>query len=125
MRVNNISLRVAELVLCITKFNKLNTVQPTKPYSEEDINTFYNDVDETLRKPNQYMMVMGYFNDQIAKRTNPMETATGKFGHELSNERGDTLIEWATSRQYKIMNTMFQKKAGRRWMWKRPKLTTS
>ena len=73
-----------------------------------------------LRKPNQYMIVMGYFNDQIGKRTNAMETATGKFGHELSNERGDTLIEWATSRKYKIKNTTFQKKASRRWMWKRP-----
>ena len=47
MRLNNIIPRVAELVLCITKLNKLNTVQPTTPYSEEDINTFYNDVDET------------------------------------------------------------------------------
>ena len=49
-----------------------------------------------------------------------METATGKFGLELRNERGDTLVEWATSRQNKIMNTMFQKKAGGRWTWKSP-----
>ena len=31
------------------------------------------------------------------------------------NERGDTLVEWATSKNFKIMNTQFQKKAGRRW----------
>ena len=30
-------------------------------------------------------------------------------------ERGNTLVEWATSRKYKITNAMFQKKAGRRW----------
>ena len=41
-----------------------------------------------------------------------METPTGKF----RNERGD--IERATSRTFKIMNTIFQKKAGRRWTWK-------
>ena len=34
---------------------------------------------------------MGDFNAQIEKRTNPMERATGTFGLELRNERGDTL----------------------------------
>ena len=63
---------------------------------------------------------MGDFSAQIGKRKSPMETATGKFGLELKNERGDTLVEWATSRKYKIMNTTFQKKAGRRWTWNSP-----
>ena len=58
------------------------------------------------------------FNAHIGKRTNPTETATGKFGLELRNESRDTLVEWATSRKYKIMNTIFQKTAGRRWTWK-------
>ena len=56
---------------------------------------------------------MGDFNAQIGKRTNPIETATGIFRLELRNERGDTLVEWATLRKYKILHTMFQKKAGR------------
>ena len=62
--------------------------------------------------------VTGDFIAQIGKRTNPIET--GKFGFDLRNERGYTLVEWATSKQYKIMNTMFQKKAGRRWAWISP-----
>ena len=55
VRVNSIGHRVAELVLCITKRYKLNIVQvyaPTTSYSEEDMNSFYNDVDEILGKPN-------------------------------------------------------------------------
>ena len=98
--------------------NKLKIVQvyaPTTSYSEEDINSFNNDVGETLGKPNHYTTVMGDFNAQIRKRTNPMETATDTIGFELRNERGGILVEWATSRKYKIMNTTFQKKAGRRW----------
>ena len=63
---------------------------------------------------------MGDFKAQIGKRTNPMETATSKFGLDLRNDRGDTLVEWVTSRKYKIINTMFQKKARRRWTWKSP-----
>ena len=55
---------------------------------------------------------MGNFNALIGKRTNPMETATGKFGIDWKTK------EWATSRKHKIMDTLFQKKAGRRWTWK-------
>ena len=63
---------------------------------------------------------MGDFNAQIWKRTNPMETARGTFGLGLKEEGGDTFVEWATSRKYKITNTMLQKKAGTRWTWKSP-----
>ena len=66
--------------------------------SLEDINSFYNDVDENLGK--HFMIVIGDFGVQIGKRTNPMEMAMGKFGLELRNERGNTLVEWATSRKY-------------------------
>ena len=43
---------------------------PTTSYSDEDINNFYNDVDETLGKANHYTIMMGDFNAQIRKRTN-------------------------------------------------------
>ena len=71
MRGNSTSPTVAELVLCITKRYKLNIVQvyaPTTSDSEEDINSFYNNVDETKGKPNHYTSMMGDFNSQIDKR---------------------------------------------------------
>ena len=114
MRVNSLSPRVAEFVRYITKRYKLKIVQVYAP----TIISFYNDVDETLGKPNDYMIVMGDFNAQTRKRTYPMETTTAKFGFELRNERGDTFVERATSRKYNILNTVFQNKAGRRWTWK-------
>ena len=64
VRVNGIGPRLAEFDMCITKRYKLNIVQihaPTTSHSEEGIHSFYNDVDETLGKPNHYMIVMGYF----------------------------------------------------------------
>ena len=103
--------RLLKIVQVFTNHIVLNSV--------EDITSFHNDIHDTLWKPNRYTIVMGDFNAQIGKRTNPMETATGKCGLELRNERGDTMVEWATPGKYKIMNTVFQKKAGRRWMWKR------
>ena len=47
---------------------------------------------------------MGGFNAEVGKRTDHMETTTGKFGLELRNKRGNTLVEWVTSRKYKIMS---------------------
>ena len=93
---------------------------PTTSYTEEDINSFCNDVDEHLKKLNHKTMVLGDFNVEIGKRTKPMDTATDRCGFELRNERDNTLVEWAASKKYKIMNTMFQKKAGRKWTWTSP-----
>ena len=113
--INSMSPREAELVVCIAKRSKIKIVQvfaPTTSYSEEDINA--------LGKPNHYKVVLGDFNAPTGKIINPMERATGKCGLELRNERGDILVEWATSRKYQIMNTMFQKKPGRRLTLKSP-----
>ena len=98
---------------------------PTTSYSDEDINNFYNDVDDTLGKPNHYTIVTGDFNAKIGKTTNPMETPIDTFGLGLRNKRGDTSVEWATSIKYKIMHTMFKKNAGRRWTWKCPNGVTN
>ena len=65
MRVRSISPRVAELVLSITKRYKLKIMHvyaPTISYSEENINSFYSNVGETLGKPNHKPIVMGDFN---------------------------------------------------------------
>ena len=123
MRVKSISPRVTELIFIHNKVlhTKDSVSRCTKTsYSEEDINSFYNDVDDNLGKPSQYTIEMGHFDAQMGKSPNRKETAMGKFGHELRNERGDSLVECATSKKYKIINTMFQKKAGRRWTWKIP-----
>ena len=63
---------------------------------------------------------MGDFNTKVGGQTNASEIATGCFGMGQRNERRDTLVEWATSKNFKIMNTQFQKKAGRRWTWRSP-----
>ena len=45
---------------------------------------------------------------KVGGQTNTSERATGCFGLGQRNE-------WATSNNFKIMNSQFQKKAGRRW----------
>ena len=50
---------------------------------------------------------MGDFNAKIGVQTNTSERATGCFDLGQRNERGDTLVEWATSNNFKTMNTPF------------------
>ena len=80
VRVNNISPRVAELVLCITKCYKLKIVQiyaPTTSHSEEDINSFYNDVNET-REPKPLHDSDGRLQCRIMETDKPYGNGNGQ-----------------------------------------------
>ena len=84
-------------------------------HSDEETDNFYNTIDKILEKQTHCTIVMGDFNAKVGGQTNTSERATGCFGLGQRNERGDTLVEWATSKNFMIMNTQFQKKAGGRW----------
>ena len=123
LSVSSGSSRVAELVLRITYIYQVNIVQvyaPTTSHSDEETDNFYITIDKLLEKQTHCTIVMGDFNAKVGGQTNTSARATGSFGLGQRNERGDTLAEWATSRNFKIMNTPFQKKAGRRWTWRSP-----
>ena len=123
-RVSSVNSRVAELVLRITDRYQLKIVHvyaPTTSHSDEETDNFYNTIDKIPEKQTHYTIVMGDFNAKVGGQTNTSERATGCFGLGQRNERGDTIVvEWATSNILKIMNTQFQKKAGRRWTWRSP-----
>ena len=54
------------------------------------------------------------FNAIVGCQTNASERVKGGFGLGHRHERGDTLVECATSTNFKIMNIQFRKKAERR-----------
>ena len=133
-RVSSGSSRVAELIIRITDRYQLKIVQVymrQRHLTQTKItHKFYNTIDKILEKQTHYTIVMGDLNAKVGGQTNKSERATGCFGLGQRNERVDTLVELATSKNFKIMNTQFQKKAGRRWTWRSPygstktKLTT-
>ena len=57
-------------------------------------------------KTAQYTLILGDLNARVGGQTNTSERATGCFGLGQRNERGDTLAECATSKNFKIMNTI-------------------
>ena len=105
-RVSSGNSRVAGLVLRITDRYQLKIVQvyaPTTSHSYEETDNFYNTIDKILEKQTHYTIVMGDFNAKVGGQTNTSERATGCFGLGQRNERGDTLVEWAISKNFKIM----------------------
>ena len=109
-RVSSGNSRVAELVLRITDRYQIKIVQvyaPTTSHSDEETDNFYNTIDKILEKQTHYTIVMEDFNAKVGGQTNTSERATGYVGLVRRNERGDTLVEWATSNNVKIMNTQF------------------
>ena len=121
-RVSSGSSRVAELVLRITDRCQLEIVQvyaPTTSHSDEEIDNFYNTIDTILEKQTHYTIAMG---DLMRKLEDKQIHQKGRHDASawVSEMKEETLIEWATSNNFKIMNTQFQKKAGRRWTWRSP-----
>ena len=85
------------------------------PQTKETI--LYNVIDKVRRKQNRKTCVTVA---TVGGQTNTSERMTGTFRLWQRNERGDTLVDWATSEKHQMMNTQFQKKSGRRWTWRSP-----
>ena len=102
-RVSSGNSRVAELVLRITDRYQLKIVQvyaPTTSHSDEETDNLYNTIDKILEKQTHYTIVMGDFNANVGEQANTAERATGCIDLSQRNERGDTLVEWATPNDF-------------------------
>ena len=92
-----------------------SSICATTSHSDEETNNFYNIIDNILEKRTHYTIVMDDFNAKVGGQIHTSERTTYCFCLGQRNER-----EGATTHYFKIMNTQFQKKAGRRWTWTRP-----
>src|SRR5271156_3493502 len=61
---------------------------------------------------------MGDFNATIGKQQDGENHVLGRHGAGRRNERGDRLVEFATSRNLYIANTKFHMKS--KWTWRSP-----
>ncbi len=71
---------------------------PNISHSDEETYNFYNTIDKILEKQTHYTIVLGDFIAKVGGQTNTSERATGCFGLGQRNERGETIVEWATSK---------------------------
>ena len=93
---------------------------PTQDYSDEDIEQFYEEIQQAVKytNSNDVLLVMGDCNAKVGMKA--MEDVVGKFGIVNRNERGDRLIEFCQINNLTISNTWFQHHPRKVYAWKSP-----
>ena len=93
---------------------------PTTDATDEEIETFYSQLQEVLDKaPKKDMIItMGDFNAKVGRQAD--EKVAGKFGLGQRNEAGDTLVDFCKENQLWIANTHYQQHARRLYTWTSP-----
>lgn len=93
---------------------------PTSTCSEEDLETFYEDVNKAMKqcKSQDNIIVMGDVNAKVGKGRHG--NIVGPYGLGERNVRGDSWVEWCESYDQVIMNTWFQQHPRRLWTWRSP-----
>ena len=112
MEFKGASERTAILVVKINSKCSIKIIQVYAPtYSDEVVADMYKEINELMDAiVTQHTVVLGDFNAKIGWRNIGENSIMGPYGTGERNERGDRLIEFATSRQLYIANSKFQKK---------------
>lgn len=95
---------------------------PTSNSSDEDIDEFYRQLEETLASINRkdVKIVIGDWNAKVGDDNTGMEMVMGRYGYGERNDRGERLIEFASRHSLYVTNTRFQQKESRKWTWLSP-----
>lgn len=124
MKFEGISDRVVSITVKINKRYSMQIVQvyaPTTSYDDDEVEEFYEEVTKALESnKSHYKFIIGDFNAKIGKHQQSDGKTTGSHGLGERNERGERLIQFATSRKFNITNTLFEKPQKRRWTWRSP-----
>ncbi|KAK6026459.1 hypothetical protein OSTOST_07586 [Ostertagia ostertagi] len=102
------------------KADVIGVYAPTSQHDDEEVEQFYEEINEALRIPSTYTIVQGDMNASVGKKTENDGREMGKFGYGERNERGEQMINFSTSNRLRIMNTFFMKPEKRLWTWKSP-----
>src|SRR5271163_2190989 len=115
---------VAMLVVKINSKYTIKVIQvyaPTSTYDDEIVEEMYDEINTLMDAVKTHCtMVIGDFNAKIGSRKTGEDNIMGISGIGERNERGERLIEFATSRKLYIANRKYHRKTGRKWTWKSP-----
>ncbi|CAH2085157.1 unnamed protein product [Euphydryas editha] len=117
-----ISERVAILNLNINnrKISLIQVYVPTESASKDDIDKFYETLNEAMKIAHKEVHVMGDFNAKIGQPRADEYLIMKLNGYGTRNTRGERLIEFALEHKLSIINTFFKKRSGRKWTWQSP-----
>ncbi|CAF4866547.1 unnamed protein product [Rotaria socialis] len=102
--------------ICTIKISVIHVYAPTSSSSEEDIEAFYNDIEQALAKTDKkdVLILTGDWNAKIGNDNTDWKSVMGKYGYGDRNERGERLLEFATVHDLYVCNTKFQHKPNRK-----------
>lgn len=97
---------------------------PTSTASDEDVETFYGNLENVLRAiPNREITIlMGDFNAKVGNTEldDHIRQTVGRFGIGVRNSRGERLIQFCLENGFSISNTMFSQHPRRLYTWISP-----
>ena len=93
---------------------------PTSNTEEAEVERFYEDLQDLLEltPKKDVLFIIGDWNAKVGSQETP--GVTGKFGHVISNEAGQRLIEFCQENARVIANTLFQQHKRRLYTWTSP-----
>lgn len=93
---------------------------PTSNSSDEEIETFYEDLDKVMKlcKSQEIVFVMGDLNAKVGKGKEA--DVVGPHGLGNRNERGDMWVQWCIANGQVITNTFFKQHPRRLYTWQSP-----
>lgn len=101
----------------------LQVYAPTTAAPDEEIEDFYNNLQETIEKvkKSDILIIMGDFNAKVGKETAKEEKyIKGPYSIGQRNERGERLIQLCQEHNLIITNTIFQQHPRRLYTWTSP-----
>ena len=90
--------------------------------SDEDIETFYNILEDTLAEVHKkdIIVITDDWNAKIGSNNADWKSVMGRYGYDDRNEKGKRLLEFAALHNLCICNTRFEQKPQRKWTWASP-----
>jgi len=104
--------------------NSNQVYAPTSRSTEEEIESFYNDLQTVKDKipKREVCIIMGDLNAKVGKGEDK-ECGIGPHGLGNRNDRGDKLASFCNANELAITNTLFKQPSRRRYTWISPDMT--
>ena len=129
LNINMISSRIISIQFAATPMNItiIKVYAPTTDYSDEDIDEFYELIEDTIsKKPKKdFLVILGDLNVKARIDAHIIwPNSIGRFGHGSTNSRGERLLEFAEKHKFVLANTLYNHKNSRRTTWHAPNGST-
>eukprot|EP00794_Sanderia_malayensis_P019588 gene19588-biopygen14544 len=117
-----VSERIISIRIASKPFNTtiIQVYAPKTDYEDQAVDVFYEDLEALIEKTpkKDLLVVLGDWNAQIGEDAN--HRSAGKFGYDVTNERGMKLLEFAERQKFVVANTLHRHKTSRRTTWHAP-----